>query len=738
LLNKTPEEVLAVLAPKVMGVEWLDEASSQIPLDFFVLCSSLAAVMGNVGQADYAGANAYLDAFAHARRAQIMAGERQGETVSINWPLWGEGGMQMETETVQMMRERQGGEVMGTEIGMRTFYQALACGQAQVVVAHGQVESIKQRFMRRLELPVETELASSVPDALGGEQEVVTVIGQEPLGPVGSGLASNQGLQERARAYFKEQLAAVIKLPVQQIDAEAPLVNYGFDSIMAMRFTNSLEDSFGPLPKTLLFEYPTVHSVTEYFLHNYPKQLRSVLGSEERGAVGGGGGAGKGLAPLPRAYPPVRQGMLIDTASSQRSDLAAPATTTVIDIKPEYYHFDLYPEYEALQKQLEKLRSSGQELPTFRVHQGITDNTAIIDGRELINYANYNYLGLSGYPAVSQAAQEAIQRYGTSVSASRIASGEKPVHRELERALAEWIRTDDAVVFPGGHATNVTTIGHLFRSDDVVFYDMLIHDSIRQGISLSGAQQQAFPHNDWQTLDRVLHNVRQRYQRALIVVEGIYSADGDIPDLPHFIEVKQRHKAFLMVDEAHSIGVLGTHGRGISEHFGIDSDKVDIWMGTLSKSLASAGGYIAGSRAIIEYLKYTAPGFVYSAGMTPPNAAAALAALRQLANEPERVALLQANAVRFLTLAREHGLNTGLSQGTQIIPIIIGNSGQTVHLSHLLFQHGINVPPMIYPAVEESAARLRFFITSTHTEEQLKYTIDTVTTQWATIAQRQI
>jgi polyketide synthase PksN len=724
LLNKTQEEVEAVLAPKAIGVEQLDEATSQIPLGFFVLCSSLAAVMGNVGQADYAGANAYLDAFAHARRAQVMAGERWGETVSINWPLWEEGGMQMEAETVQMMRKRLGGEMMGTETGMRTFYQALACGQAQVVVAHGQIESIKQRFMRRLELPVETELASSVTDTLREKREVVT--GQEPLGPVGSRHAPDQGLQERARAYFKEQLAAVIKLPVQQIDAEAPLINYGFDSIMTIRFTNSLEDSFGPLPKTLLFEYPTVHSVTEYFLHNYPEQLRSVLGIEESEAVGVGGGAGKGLVPSPRAYLPVQQGMSIDTASSQRSDL--------IDIKPEYYHFDLYPEYEALQQQLDKLRSSGQELPTFRVHQGITGNTAIIDGRELINYANYNYLGLSGHPAVSQAAQEAILRYGTSVSASRIASGEKPVHRELERALAAWIGTDDCVVFPGGHATNVTTIGHLFRPDDVVFYDMLIHDSIRQGISLSGAQQQAFPHNDWQTLDRVLHTVRRRYQRALIVVEGIYSADGDMPDLPHFIEVKQRHKAFLMVDEAHSIGVLGTHGRGISEHFGIDPDKVDIWMGTLSKSLASAGGYIAGSHALIEYLKYTAPGFVYSAGMTPSNTAAALAALRQLANEPERVALLQANAIRFLALAREHGLNTGLSQGTQIIPIIIGSSGQTVHLSNLLFQHGINVPPMIYPAVEESAARLRFFITSTHTEEQLKYTIDTVTAQWATIA----
>jgi 8-amino-7-oxononanoate synthase len=534
------------------------------------------------------------------------------------------------------------------------------------------------------------------------------------------------GLEERARAYFKKQLAAVIKLPVQQIDISASLVDYGFDSVMSTRFITTLEDPFGPLPKTLLFEYPTLHRVTEYFLHNYPEQLRRVLESEQASAMT----MPKEEKRAEEQLSPVESngGLVIQ----ERQPSAA-----ALDIKPEYYHFDLYPEYQALRQQIDKLRSSEMGSPYFRVHQGIMGNTIIIDGRELIDYANFNYLGLSGHSAVSQAAQQAILQYGTSASASRVAA-EKPLHRELEQALAGWIGTDDCIIFSSGHATNVTTIGHLFRPGDVVFYDTLIHDSIRQGISLSGAWQQAFPHNDWQALDRMLRNMRQRYQRALIVIEGIYSADGDISDLPHFIEVKQRHKTFLMVDEAHSFGVLGTHGHGISEHFGINPSKVDIWMGTLSKSLASAGGYIAGSHALIEYLKYTAPGFVYSSGITPSNAAAALAAFRQLANEPERIALLQAKAKRFLTLAREHGLNTGLSQGTQIIPIIIGNSEHTVHLSNLLFQHGINVTPMVYPTVEESAARLRFVITSTHTEEQLIYTVDTITAQWATITREQI
>ena len=268
LLHKTPEDVRAVLAPKVIGVEHLDEASRQIPLDFFILCSSLAAVTGNVGQADYAAANAYLDAFAHARQALVQAGERQGATVSINWPHWEAGGMKIETETAQIMQERMGIEPLRTEVGMRTLYQALACGQAQVIVLHGQIERIKQQLETRRGADAGNGSSlRSLPTPTSSTAEEITTIGQEAL-------------RERAGAYFKKRLATVIKLPVQQIDAEAPLLDYGFDSIMAMRFTNALEDSFGPLSKTLLFEYPTLHSVTEYFLHNYPKQLKNVLRSE--------------------------------------------------------------------------------------------------------------------------------------------------------------------------------------------------------------------------------------------------------------------------------------------------------------------------------------------------------------------------------------------------------------------------------------------------------------------------
>ena len=255
--------------------------------------------------------------------------------------------------------------------------------------------------------------------------------------------------------------------------------------------------------------------------------------------------------------------------------------------------------------------------------------------------------------------------------------------------------------FVGGHSTNETVIGHLFGAGDLILHDSLSHNSILQGAMLSGARRRPFRHNDWQECDRVLNEVRHEYRRVLIVVEGVYSMDGDYCDLPRLVEIKKKHKAYLMVDEAHSLGTMGLHGRGMAEHFDVNPRDVDIWMGTLSKAFASCGGYIAGCSELIEYLKYTAPGFVYSVGLSPPNAAAALAAINLLQEEPERVAKLGENSRLFLRLAKREGLNTGTSNNTAVVPVITGNSEYAVQLSQALFQRGINAQPILYPAVEE-------------------------------------
>ena len=415
------------------------------------------------------------------------------------------------------------------------------------------------------------------------------------------------------------------------------------------------------------------------------------------------------------------------TNGHDRSTAEPPTPSSVSDeIDPASYDIARFPETVALRARIADVEASGLEIPYFNLHERITGDTTVIAGREVINFSAYNYLGLSGDPAVSRAAIAAIERYGTSVSASRIASGEKPLHRELEGALARFLGCEDAIVMVSGHATNVSVVGHLVGPGDLVLHDSLAHDSILGGIKLSGARRRPFPHNDWRALDAALVSMRGAFRRVLIVIEGVYSMDGDIPDLPKFVEIKRRHKALLMIDEAHSLGVLGARGAGIGEQFEVDRREIDVWMGTLSKSLASCGGYIAGSHALVEYLKYTNPGFVYSVGISPPNAAAALAALHELQRRPELVTTLRSRAALFLALCRDRGIDTGLSAGSAVVPCIVGDSVRCMLISQALAQTGINVQPIIYPAVEEQLSRLRFFITARHTERQLRYAADTL------------
>ena len=271
----------------------------------------------------------------------------------------------------------------------------------------------------------------------------------------------------------------------------------------------------------------------------------------------------------------------------------------------------------------------------------------------------------------------------------------------------------------------------------MILHDELAHNSIVQGCILSGSQRRAFPHNDWQACQRLLRDMRPNYKRVLIAIEGVYSMDGDYPDLPRFIDIKRRYKTLLMVDEAHSIGTMGATGRGIVEHFGLQAHDVDLLMGTLSKSFGSCGGYIAGSELLVRYLKYTAPGFVYSVGISPSNAAAALAAIRRLEQHPELVGRCISNAAMFCRLAKQRELNTGSSKDSPVVPIIIGNSLISLKLSRQLYARGINVQPILYPAVEESAARLRFFITATHTQQQIQKTVDAVHEELAKLTAEQ-
>jgi len=388
--------------------------------------------------------------------------------------------------------------------------------------------------------------------------------------------------------------------------------------------------------------------------------------------------------------------------------------------------FDQFADVKKIQIHKAVAREWGIDSLYFLAHDTMATDTATIDGKTYLNFSTYDYLGLNGHPEINAAANAAMARFGTTASGSRPTSGERPPHRELERALAALHGTEDCVAYVSGHATNVWTIYQLFKKRDLVIHDSLAHNSIIQGGQISEACRLSFPHNDLDALEKLLAAERHQFKRVLIVTEGLFSMDGDVPDMPRLIALKKRYRCHLMVDEAHSVGVLGATGRGVAEHFGLDPRDVDIWMGTLSKALCGCGGYIAGPAVMVECLKYLAPGFLYSVGMSPPLAAASTAALRLMAREPERVAALQGVSRFFMDYAARLGLDTGKAQGHAVIPIMIGSSVEAAMLAARLFARGVYVMPIIFPVVEERAARLRFFLSSRHSHEQVRQALDLV------------
>ncbi|NVD37728.1 aminotransferase class I/II-fold pyridoxal phosphate-dependent enzyme [Ensifer sp. HO-A22] len=369
--------------------------------------------------------------------------------------------------------------------------------------------------------------------------------------------------------------------------------------------------------------------------------------------------------------------------SSERNRMARSEREMPPPARRQQARFEDLPEYKQVQTQKFASEQLGIANPFYRAHQTAAGATTVIDGRKLINFASYDYLGLNRHPEVLARAKETVETFGISASASRLVAGERPVHVELEEKIARFYGVDAAVCFVSGYLTNVAAISCLMGPKDLVVHDEFIHNSALAGIKLSGATRRLFKHNDANDLEHVLRTV----------------------------------------DEAHSLGVVGKHGRGLAEHFGVDPNEIDIWMGTLSKTTSSCGGYIAGSEALVAVLKASAGGFVYSVGLAPVLAASAAASLDVLAREPSRTAALRRNGALFLKLAKEAGLDTGLSSGFSVVPVLVGDSLRAVQLSNDLLAAGVNALPIIHPAVPEGLARLRFFITSDHTEEQIRKTV---------------
>lgn len=413
-------------------------------------------------------------------------------------------------------------------------------------------------------------------------------------------------------------------------------------------------------------------------------------------------------------------------AKKPSGNVAGPAASVRIERKsdPSRTDFTSLDLYQQIKIQRQAAEMLGTKDPYFQLHEGRAAATTRIDGKELINFASYDYLGLNGLDDVQNAARAAIGAYGTSVSGSRPTSGERPLHRDLEDRLAALYQSEAALVFVSGHATNVSVIGELLGTSDLVLYDGYSHNSIVTGCKLSGAMRRTFKHNDCDDLERILSESRDRYERVLIIVEGLYSMDGDSPDLARLVEIKSQFDCWLMVDEAHSLGVLGKTGKGIFEEQSVDPQKIDIWMGTMSKTMSGCGGYICGSQPLIDIMKFFASGFMYSVGLAPPLAAAGIASIDLMLKQPERVTHLQENGRFFMQQAKRAGLDTGLSGGFCVVPIVVGDSLRAVQLSNNLQDRGIFAFPITYPAVPMQEARLRFFITADHSRAQLQQAVD--------------
>jgi 8-amino-7-oxononanoate synthase len=358
--------------------------------------------------------------------------------------------------------------------------------------------------------------------------------------------------------------------------------------------------------------------------------------------------------------------------------------------------------------------------PYFIPLTGNEGNEADYRGHRLIMCGSNNYLGLTTHPKVRQAAEEAIRKYGTSCTGSRFLNGTLEMHEQLEQELAKWVGKEAALVFSTGMQTNLGTISAIVGRGDVVILDKDDHASIVDGARLSWGETRRFRHNDMADLERVLSNIPDS-KGKLVVVDGLYSMGGDIAPLPEILALCKKYGARLMVDDAHAMGVLGG-GRGTAAHFGV-TEEVDLIMSTFSKSFASLGGFIAGSADVIHYINHFARALIFSASIPPANAAAALAALEVMRDEPERIARVNQIGERMRQAYQAMGFNTGNSQ-SPIIPILIGDTMRTIFVWKALFDAGVFVNPVLSPAVPAGQELLRTSYMATHTEEQLEKVLD--------------
>ena len=383
---------------------------------------------------------------------------------------------------------------------------------------------------------------------------------------------------------------------------------------------------------------------------------------------------------------------------------------------------------------LERWVKSNDAYPYQRALSGHAGPWADVDGRRVLALSSYDYLGLIGHPAIEAAAIEAIRRYGTATGGVRLLTGTTVLHRELEAALAAFLGVPAVLTFSSGYLANLAAIAALFEPADEILVDALAHRSIIDGCLLARARVRRFRHNDLDMLERLLARgagagggtTTAAGRRRLIVVEGVYSMDGDVPPLREIVALKQRHGAFLMVDDAHALGVIGDTGRGSLEHHGVPADAVDLLTGALSKAVPATGGFVAARPEVVRHLSHAAPPFVFSSAAAPSVAASARAALDVIAAEPERLTRLRAASDTLRDGLAARGWNVGLSS-TAIVPVHVGGELPALGLARRLLDESVHATPIIHPAVPRGAERLRLCASAAHRPADLAHALDAFT-----------
>ncbi|GAB4420681.1 MAG: pyridoxal phosphate-dependent aminotransferase family protein [Anaerolineales bacterium] len=347
----------------------------------------------------------------------------------------------------------------------------------------------------------------------------------------------------------------------------------------------------------------------------------------------------------------------------------------------------------------------------------------LVNGREMGMYASYSYLGLIGHPRINEAAKKAVDKFGTGTNGVRTLAGTLTIHTELEETIAEFKNAEAAVTYSSGYATNLTVVSTLMGRGDYVLSDKLNHASIVDGCLMSGAEFRRFRHNDMADLEKRLQQVPAD-RAKLVIADSVFSMDGDIIDLPKMVELCKKYNAWLMIDEAHSVGVLGETGRGIEEHFGME-DVIDIKMGTLSKTIPSVGGYVAAKKEIISYLRHASRAYIFSAALPPAQAAAANEAFKVILDEPWRMEKLNQNTQQYINGLKEMGFDTMLTE-TAIVPVLCGSDERAFALTRAAQKNDVFVLPVVSPAVPEGLARLRATITAAHESDEIAYAMEVI------------